>query len=229
VARLTAIGPVPKGLGRTRIVAGDGTDLGRLTHPDIDGTLLTAAKAAIRGDRPSRVKVAIAGAAPFEVFVEPLVMPLVLIFGGGHVSAAIAKIARMSDFRVVVMDDRPAFASRERHVDAHDTLALPWEEAVARFAPAVDARCIVVTRGHQDDERVLREMARRAYDPVYLGMIGSRTKQQLVFEKLRAAGVDEPFIARVRTPIGLDIGARSHAEIAVSVVGELIRMRRKGS
>jgi xanthine dehydrogenase accessory factor len=71
-------------------------------------------------------------------------------------------------------------------------------------------------------------MARQAYDPVYLGMIGSATKRKLVFEKLRAAGVDDGFIARVRTPIGLDIGARTHEEIAVSVVAELIALRRKG-
>lgn len=228
IARLSVVGAAPAGLGRARLLARDGTDLGGLRHPAIDAALLAAAEEAMRLDRPAHVRVAAPGGAPVEVFVEPLVHPLVVLFGGGHVSAAIARIARMCDFRVAVVDDRPAFASAERHPDVHEALAAPWEEGVARFAPARDARCVVVTRGHHDDERVLREMARRGYEPVYLGMIGSRTKQKLVFEKLRASGVAEAFLARIRTPIGLDIGGRTHAEIAVSVVAELVRLRRKG-
>jgi xanthine dehydrogenase accessory factor len=227
-ARLSAIGPAPAGLGRSRIVARDGTDLGGLRNPHIDALLARAADEAMRADRPSRVNAKIPGAEAFEVFVEPVLAPLVLLFGGGHVSGAIARMARMCDFRVALIDDREAFASPERHPDANETLAAPWEEAVARFAPARDARCVVVTRGHHDDERVLREMARRGYEPVYLGLIGSRTKQKLVFEKLRASGVAEDFLRRIRTPIGLDIGARSHAEIGVAVVAELVRLRRKG-
>lgn len=229
VARLTAFGGAPPGLGRIRIIALDGTDLGGLRHPSFDEQLLAAAREAVDRDRPARVAVDAPGHASFEVFVEPLTLPLLLVFGGGHVSAALAKVARLCDFRVVVIDDRPAFASAARHPDAHEVLACEWEAAVARFAPARGARCVVVTRGHQDDGRVLGEMARRGYEPVYLGMIGSRTKQRLVFEKLRAAGVDDRFLARVRTPIGLDIGARSHAEIAVSVAAELVRIRRLGS
>jgi len=145
------------------------------------------------------------------------------------VSAAIAQVARLAEFRPIVIDDRPSFASRARHPHAVDTLAAPWEEAVRRLAPAEGARCIVVTRGHHDDERVLRAMAECGYRPSYLGMIGSRTKQKLVFEKLRASGVPASFVETIRTPIGLDIGARTHAEIAVSVVAELIALRRRGA
>ena len=227
-ARLSAIGAAPAGLGRSRIVARDGTDLGALRDPRIDAALLRAADEAMRTDRATRVNVKIPGGAPFEVFVEPVLLPLVVLFGGGHVSGAIAKMARMCDFRVAIADDRADFASAARHPDANETLAAPWEEAVARFAPGRDARCVVVTRGHKDDERVLREMARLRFEPVYLGLIGSRTKQKLVFEKLRASGVADEFLRRIRTPIGLDIGARTHAEIAVSVVAELVRLRRKG-
>ncbi|MBL8694943.1 MAG: XdhC family protein [Planctomycetes bacterium] len=227
LARCSAIGPVPAGLGRGRLLARDGTDVGGLRHPAIDGELAAAASAAMREDRPRRVRLTIPGAEPFEVFVEPLIAPTILLFGGGHVSGAIAEIAHLADFRSIVMDDRASFASRERHPHAHECVAAPWEETVRRFAPAEDARCVVVTRGHLDDERVLAEMAQCGYRPVYLGMIGSRTKQKLVLEKLRARGIGDEFIRTIRTPIGLDIGARTHAEIAVAVVAELIALRRK--
>ncbi|HKE01219.1 MAG TPA: XdhC family protein [Planctomycetota bacterium] len=228
-ARLVAIAPeLPPNLGRTRLLARDGTDVGDLRHEAIDPELRAAAEAAMRSDLPARVSVAVPGAAPFEVFVEPIASPALLLFGGGHVSSAIAKIARLADFRPIVIDDRESFASHERHPDAALTVAAPWEEAVRRFAPAEDARCVVVTRGHHDDERVLRAMAAHGYRPAYLGMIGSRTKQKIVLERLRAAGVGDAFLASIRTPIGLPIGARTHAEIAVSVVAELISLRRRG-
>ncbi|MFN0207633.1 MAG: XdhC family protein [Planctomycetota bacterium] len=225
-ARMTAIGEIPRGLGRSRVIARDGTDLGNLRHASIDQLLFTAADHAMRADRPERLTVTIPGNAPFDIFVEPMTLPLILIFGGGHVSGAIAKVARFSDFRIIIIDDREMFATRERHADADQTIHTNWEEGVRRFAPAKDARCIVVTRGHHDDERVLREMYHCNYDPPYLGMIGSRTKQKLVFDKLRAAQVSETFINKIKTPIGLDIGARTHAEIAISVAAELIQRRR---
>jgi xanthine dehydrogenase accessory factor len=227
-ARLAAIGATPPPVGRSRLLARDGTDLGSLRHEAIDAALSGAAEQAMSSDRPARVRVSVPGAAPFEVFVEPILAPALLLFGGGHVSAAIARIARLADFRPIVIDDRALFATIERHPDAVEVVAAGWEEAVRRFAPAEDARCVIVTRGHQDDERVLRAMAACDYRPVYLGMIGSRTKQKLVLEKLREAGVAESFLASIRTPIGLAIGARTHAEIAVALVAELIRLRRTG-
>ncbi|MBI3817987.1 MAG: XdhC family protein [Planctomycetes bacterium] len=229
LVRVSAIGQVPAGVGRSRVIARDGTDLGALRHSAIDTILIGAANETLRRDRPSRVTLTIPGAAPFDVFIEPVTLPLILLFGGGHVSGAITTIARLADFRIIVIDDREGFANRERHPEAAETVVSTWEDAVARFAPARNARCVVVTRGHKDDERVLLEMAGRDYDPVYLGMIGSRTKQKIVLANLRAAGVSESFINKIRTPIGLDIGARSHAEIAVSVVAELIQLRRKGA
>lgn len=225
-ARITAIGNIPPGLGRSRVIARDGTDLGELKHPSMDHLLLTAADRALRTDRPERLSITIPGNAPFDIFIEPMTLPFILIFGGGHVSGAIAKVAKLCDFRIIIMDDREMFANSERHPGADQAIYTDWEEGVRRFAPAKDARCIVVTRGHHDDERVLREMYHCNYDPPYLGMIGSRTKQKLVFDKLRAANVSEAFINKIRTPIGLDIGARTHAEIAVSVVAELIQRRR---
>lgn len=229
MARVCAITKTPESIGRQRLIARSGVDRGGLRHPAFDDILLKCAGEVMRTDRPARIELTMPGAPPIEAFVEPVVAPLILIFGGGHVSGAIARVAHAADFRTIIIDDREIFASKERHPDAADVLCLDWESAVGRFAPATDARCIVVTRGHHDDERVLREMAARGCDPAYIGMIGSRTKQILVFEKLREAGVSPDFIQKIKTPIGLDIGARTHAEIAISVVAELIQLRRKGS
>lgn len=228
MARATAITnhhPLP---GRTRVFGRDGSDFGGLRGAAVDLLLKETAHEVMRSDRPKRISLAIDG-GNIEVFVEPVSLPLILLFGGGHVSGAITTIAKSADFRIIIIDDREMFATKDRHPGAAEAIVSDWEAAVARFAPATDARCVVVTRGHKDDERVLLEMARRGYDPVYLGMIGSRTKQILVLQNLRAAGVPESFISKIKTPIGLDIGARTHAEIAISVVAELIQLRRKNN
>lgn len=227
LVRISAIGELPPGEPRVRVLASNGTDLGGLRGPGADAVLKAAADEAIRSDRPSRARISLPGIGEMDVFVEPIAQPSIILFGGGHVSAAIARIAKLADFRVTIVDDRESFANRERHPDADAMICSDWEAAVRRFAPGHGARCVVITRGHHDDERVLLEMAHHRYNPAYLGMIGSRTKRQIVFERLRAAGVPEPFIATIRSPIGLDIGARTHAEIAVSLVAELIQLRRK--
>lgn len=165
------------------------------------------------------------------IFVEPVTTPALWIFGGGHVSKALCQVAALAGFRVTVVDDRPAFATAERFPEAAATLAAPLEAAVAGMPIRANTYCVVVTRGHREDGAVLEALARRAAEgarPRFLGMIGSRTKQAVLWRHLRAAGVDEEFLGRVRTPMGSYIGARSHEEIAVSVVGELIAVRRLG-
>ena len=134
-------------------------------------------------------------------------------------------------FRVTIVDDRPAFAIAERFPEAAATLASPLTAAVEQMPIRKNTYCVVVTRGHKEDAVVLRALAARAQKgelPRFLGMIGSKTKQALLWKHLRQEGVAETFLAVVRTPMGSYIGARSHEEIAVSVVAELIAVRRTG-
>jgi xanthine dehydrogenase accessory factor len=161
-----------------------------------------------------------------EIFVEPIVEPRLVLFGGGHVSAAIAKLARGIGFHVSVVDDREVFADPLRHPDAHETRCAPFAELARALAPAEGEYLIACTRGHDQDGEVLRELFQSGCRPRYLGMIGSRAKKVQLFEKLAAEGVTQAFLAQVRTPMGLPIGARSHEEIAVSVAAELIQVRR---
>lgn len=164
-----------------------------------------------------------------EVFVEPIVEPRLYVFGGGHISGAIARIARMVGFHVTVGDDREAFTSSERHPDAHERVCAGFDEQARRLAPAEDGFLVIVTRGHEGDADCLRALYETDCRPRYLGMIGSRAKKAQVFAKLEEQGVSREFLETVRTPMGVPIGSRSHEEIAVSVVAEMIRVRRTGS
>lgn len=165
------------------------------------------------------------------IFVEPITTPALWIYGGGHVSKALCQVASLAGFRTTVVDDRAGFSSAERFPEAHATRTQPLPEAVAEMPIRANSYAIVVTRGHREDGVVLEALGRRfaAGERLrFLGMIGSKTKQALLWKHLRAAGVGDDFLATVRTPMGAYLGARSHEEIAVSVVAELIAVRRLG-
>lgn len=165
------------------------------------------------------------------VFVEPVTTPALWIFGGGHVSKALCQVAALAGFRVTVCDDRESYASRARFPEAHDVVVAPFAEAVAKLPIRANTYVVVVTRGHKEDGLVVGALAARAaagQTCKFVGMIGSKTKRHVLFEKLREEGVTDAFLASVRSPVGLCLGGRSHEEIAVATVGELIMVRRLG-
>ncbi len=147
------------------------------------------------------------------------------IFGAGHVSQDVARMARMVDFRVVVLDDRAEFCSRERFADAHQLIVLDdFEDAFA--APTLiepDSAVVILTRGHRHDKTVLAQALRTPAG--YIGMIGSRRKRELIYRSLLENGFTQLDLQRVHSPIGLPIGAETPVEIAVSIVAELIQAR----
>lgn len=220
------------------LVRGDGTFVGSVGGGCVEADVYTAAQEVLRTDRPRRLRFAlnerdypesglICGGR-LEIYVEPVTDPTLVLFGGGHVSSAVARVAREASFRVVVGDDRETFATTERFPDAAEVVAAPWDEQVARIAPAEHLYLLVVTRGHQDDGVVLRALHARGCRPKYLGMIGSRAKRAVLFETLEADGVPRAWLEGVYSPTGFAIGARSHGEIAVSIVAQLISLRRLG-
>jgi xanthine dehydrogenase accessory factor len=160
-------------------------------------------------------------------FVEPLLRaPRLTIFGAGHVGAALCDLAARAGFYVVVVDDRCEFANRERLPLAHEIVVQDFRTALDRLAFDEDDYVIAATRGHSFDAYIVERTA--ASRAGYVGMLGSRRKRAVIFRALAAAGVPQEALARVRSPIGVDIGADTPAEIAVSVVAELIRVRRLG-
>ncbi len=156
-----------------------------------------------------------------ERLIQP---PRVLVFGAGHVGAAIARAAAAAGFRVVVIDDRPEYADASRFDAAVAVLAADVETAMARYPLSSADAVVIATRGHRNDALILERVA--ASPAGYVGLLGSRRKKIVVTKGLKAAGVPAKSLQRVRVPVGLPIGAVTPEEIAVSVVAELIGWRR---
>ncbi|MBI2528807.1 MAG: XdhC family protein [Candidatus Rokubacteria bacterium] len=158
------------------------------------------------------------------VFVEARApRPELVIVGAGHIALPLAGLGKLLDFEVTVLDDRGAFASRERFPEADTVLVGPVEAVLATRPIGPSTYLVLVTRGHQHDEAALRAVI--ASDAAYIGMIGSRRRVQEVFRHLESAGVPPELTARVRAPIGLRIGAETPAEIAVAIAAELVQVR----
>jgi xanthine dehydrogenase accessory factor len=160
-----------------------------------------------------------------EVFVEPILPPAILyLFGAGHVSLSVCKVAQMAGFEVTVVDDREAYASRERFPEAQEVIADDFERTMARLTPSESSYIVIVTRGHRDDMRVLRWALQT--QARYIGMIGSRRKVIAIHKELQREGLPAHLFERVHAPVGLDIGAITPEEIAVAITAELIAVRR---
>ncbi|MFN2598003.1 MAG: XdhC family protein [Pyrinomonadaceae bacterium] len=161
--------------------------------------------------------------------VEP--EPHVVVCGAGHVGAALARLARSLSYRVTLIDDRADFVTRARFPD--DGVALVaatggWAKALrAAVGTGRGVAVAVVTRGHNEDEECLRAVV--AARPDYVGMIGSKRRTNIVLERLREAGVSEETLREVRAPVGLDIGAVSPEEVALSILAEIVAERRGGT
>jgi xanthine dehydrogenase accessory factor len=151
-----------------------------------------------------------------------------LIVGGGHVGQAVARLAAEVDFDVWVLDDRAAYASRERFPAAHRLLVgdigVTLRDLAAEVTPSTF--CLIVTRGHAHDEEALYHLATTPAG--YVGMIGSKRKIRLIYDDLLARGIPEEALARVHAPLGFAIGSQTVPEIAVSIVAELIACRNLG-
>jgi xanthine dehydrogenase accessory factor len=149
-----------------------------------------------------------------------------VIVGAGHVGQAVAELAAQADFDVWVVDDRNKYASRDRFPSAERLII----GEIAQVLPELDTDhrtfCIIVTRGHSHDEEALFHLATRSL--AYLGMIGSKRKIRLIFDDLIAAGIAADLLARVHAPLGIHIGSQTVAEIAISIVAELIAVRNLG-
>jgi xanthine dehydrogenase accessory factor len=160
-----------------------------------------------------------------DIFVEPVLpQALLYIFGGGHVSVNLYKIASNAGFDVTVVDDREVYASRERFPEAKEVIAEDFEQAMSRLTPRESSYIVIVTRGHRDDMRVLRWAVKT--QARYIGMIGSKRKTIAVFRELTQEGIPAELFNRVHAPVGLDIGAVTPEEIAVAITAELIAIRR---
>ena len=160
-----------------------------------------------------------------EVFIEPILgVPTLLLFGAGHVAQPLARLAHSVGFRVEVADDRPRFANAERFPDAASVVVEPPGEAAARMSLGPSAYAVVVTRGHGGDADALETLVGRGLR--FLGLVGSKAKLVHVLAELEDRGVSRDALAEIRCPLGIEIGAETPEEIAVSIVSEMVSVRR---
>lgn len=205
--------------------------VGDLDLGALQSELLDAARAALRERRHTQFAYHTERGG-ISLFVEVQPQPYHLIIAGaGHVAVPLATIASLCDFTVTVLDDRPQFASVQRFPTANRVIAGPFVEELRKLRgdhPAFDSQtCLVlVTRGHQHDIDLLLEVLD---DPVaYIGMIGSKRRIRTVYDLLeQERGIPRHKFERVYAPIGLDIGSQTPAEIAVSILAEIIAVIRR--
>ena len=154
-----------------------------------------------------------------------------IVVGAGHIAQPLATLGTLLDFEVTVLDDRSEFATRERFPEAAVVRTIDFADPLLGIDIHAGCHFVLVTRGHKYDYECLRRLLARQADrqPAYIGMIGSRRRVRATFVQLAAEGIGHEVIARVRAPVGLDIGAQTPAEIAISVMGEMILERRGGT
>lgn len=160
--------------------------------------------------------------------IEP--EPRLIICGAGHVGASLARLAQFIGYRTILIDDRTDFVTRERFPDEGIELvtARSWTDAVrGSVGSGRNVAVAVVTRGHNEDEECMQAVM--SARPDYVGLIGSKRRTNIVLERLREAGVDEKYLKEVRAPVGLDIGAVSPQEVALSILAEIVAQRRGGT
>ncbi|MCU0524028.1 MAG: XdhC family protein [Elainella sp. Prado103] len=155
--------------------------------------------------------------------------PSLLIIGAGHVGEQLAKVADLIGFQVIIQDDRPEWANPQRYPQATQILAEPIPKAIDRLAHYSQLYAALVTRGYQHDLAALQSLLQRIPPCQYLGMIGSEKRVRQVYQAIEQTGVAPEILRSIYAPIGLDIGALTPAEIAVSISAELILVRRGGT
>ena len=163
-----------------------------------------------------------------ELILEPMTgQPNLIIFGGGHVSKSISRAASMVGFHVTIVDDRKEYANPDRFPEASSTLALEFHDAFNHLIIKPSAYIVIVTRGHRSDEEILDRALKTPAR--YIGMIGSKRKVLTTYEHLVEHGIQVKDLDRVHSPMGIELGAVTAEEIGISVVAQLIHVRRGGS
>lgn len=150
-----------------------------------------------------------------------------IIFGAGHIAITLSKLAKMTGFKVIIVDEREEFANLNRFPEADQIILSEPDHATEKISNIESAYVVVVTRGHLKDEEVLMSVINRK--PKYIGMIGSKEKNRIIFQHLKEKGIAEENINKIFAPIGLKIGAQTPEEIAISIMAQIIQVKREKS
>jgi xanthine dehydrogenase accessory factor len=228
-------GSTPQKAGARMLVHADGRIVGTIGGGCLEAEMTWRAREAIEGGRPRLVSYDLtpeqAGedglvcGGRMQVFIEPIEgTPVLCLFGAGHVAQPLARMAKACGFRVELADDRVKFANPERFPEADLIVVDPFAAAAEKMTLGANSYAVVVTRGHKGDGEALRAVLGRGLR--FVGLLGSRPKVVHLFAALREQGVAPAELATVHAPLGLEIGAQTPEEIAVSILAEMIAVRR---
>lgn len=227
-----ASGSTPRGVGAKMLVYPEGGIVGTVGGGGLEALVIEAAQAALEAGQPRELdyrggdEAHICG-GDMRIFIEVLLPRwTLLIIGAGHIGQALAELGAFLGYRVAVLDEREHFVTPERFPHANVRLTGALDEQLRSF-PVTPRTCAVfVTPHHSRDERGLAVLAQ--HEPAYVGLLGGKRRTEATFERARALGVPEPFLARIHTPVGLDIGAETPREIALCIAAELVAVQRGG-
>lgn len=234
VTIVSTTGSTPQRVGAKMLVFGDGRMVGTIGGGCYENDAFGKAREAILNRRPQLVHYELSDdfaqetglicGGQMDVYIEPIEpSPELFVVGAGHVGFHLANLAHEVGFRVHVVDDREKFANRERFPHAAEVVSEDIPAWIARAALPSHAYVVIVTRGHTNDLEALRALAPR--DLRYLGLIGSRAKVARIYDELLSSAMPADVLRHVHAPIGLDIGAVTPQEIAVSILAELIAVK----
>ena len=230
-----AQGSTPQRPGARMLVLADGTVSGTIGGGCVEAEMARRARAAIENGRPVLTtydltpeqagEEGLVCGGRMEVFIEPLeATPDLAILGAGHVARPLCTLAAMAGFRVGVLDDREKYATGERFPEAARVVVSGFEVAAEALRLTPRSFVLVVTRGHRGDATAIASCL--PLRPRFLGLLGSKAKMVHVFADLLERGFSSEDLARVETPVGIEIGAETPEEIAVSIVARMVAVRR---
>jgi len=232
-----AQGSTPRHIGSKMLVFENGEFTGTVGGGELEHRVLDEAKLAISDGKarklnysmndPARGDPGVCG-GQVEVFVEPVLpAPKIIVIGGGHVGKAVVHLAKWLGFRVAVSDDRVEFCTPETNPDADEFYPVPMAELAQHVNINRQTYLILTTRGVATDvPGIPALLATRA---AYIGVIGSRRRWSMTVKGLQETGLNAESIARIHSPIGLELNAETPEEIAVSILAEIIMLRNEGS
>ena len=231
-------GSIPSYESAKLLVREDGSMLGTVGGGCVEAEVWTAAREVIETGKPRHLNFSLGQDAAYDnglicggqldVFVEAVVpQPRAYIFGGGHISRSLSQVANLAGFATVIIDNREAFASRERFPEADEIYAEEYEDVYPKLQINSSSYIVIVTRGHRDDMRVLRWAV--TVPARYIAMVGSKRKVYAILKEFEKEGIAREQLERIYSPMGLEIGAVTPEEIAVSVLAEMIAVRRQPS
>ncbi len=227
-------GASPRNPGAKMLVYSDGSIVGSVGGGEMERRVIEAAQQALRDGQPRFLDMTLSNQArgdplicggEMEIFVEPLLTtPTLVVVGAGHIGAACAQLAQFLGFHVAVLDDRPDFVTPENLPHADERIAGDIAAELRRMDMTAQTYVVLVTRAHTLDAELLAAIIDKP--AAYIGMLGSQRRVLTVKEMLKKQGASEEALARVHAPIGIEIHAETPQEIAVSIMAEVIKVRR---